>query len=312
MISINTDMYLLCSMFNVSQKKISEQYSGMSIEQIMQAEAAQGNSAAASFDQSILNDPAKLIELFQLKDPSNKYAILSNMNEHDLQELLPLLETSDLVMGLNFFDKDKLLSLDEQLPKDQLINLTFQMFSPDQIMQLMPEDQLNQLLTSPDLDKGLVLKYLPSLKPEVLAQMLEGATGQAVQGNTNSMDPNAGLNSQVLAAQISSLPDDKFKEAMISMPTQNKRDFILQLTQENPKLFQLFDASAYTNIINQHKDKADIIKASSVIEKDQLVKMLKELPQNLTAVVVTQIDTKKFADVLIANFKDILKQVVAS
>jgi hypothetical protein len=31
--------------------------------------------------------------------------------------------------------------------------------------------------------------------------------------------------------------------------------------------------------------------------------MLEELPKDLTAVVLTQIDTKKFADVLLANFK---------
>ncbi len=344
MITLNTDIYLICSMFNVSSKKISDEYSGMSVEEIMEAEAKQGNTAAANFDLSVLSDPVKLIQLFQLNNPENKYAILSNMSEHDLEELLPLLDQNDLVAGLNFFTKDKLLALAEELPKDQLVNMTFQMFSPEEVMQLMPEEQLNKLLQSPDMDKGLELKYMKSMKPEILAQMLEGATGMSIsqlqeQSNAQNQSGLEGqeqsseageqqsdstqmigrvditgqptLNGQAIYNQIAALPDDKFQEAMLNIPPQNKRNFILKMTQEQPKLFLLFDSSAYTNMIDQKKQKSDMVQAAQVIAPDQLVKMTKDLPADLTAVLLTQMDTKQFADILLSKFKNILSELAA-
>lgn len=311
-ISINIDTYLFCSMFNISATKLYSEYSGKSIEEIMQAEAAQGNPEAAKFDKAILNDPVKLIELFQLKDPENKFAILSNMNEHDLKELLPLLEQADLMVGLNFFTKDKLLAMAEDLPKEQLVKMAFEMFSPEQLMQFMPEKQLDKALMSTDMDKGLEIKYLQTLKPEILAQMLESVTGQAAGSGDVGLDGKPrGLNASDLASQITALPDDKFQEAMINIPPQNKRDFILRMTKDDPKIFLMFDSDAYTNIINQKKEKQDIVKSAKVIQPEQLVKMIAQLPQDLTAAVLTQIDVKKFADVLMSSFKQILGQLVA-
>ncbi len=318
MIRIDANLYMLFSLFNISPKKISDEYSGMSIEEVMKAEAAQGNDAAANFDTSILNDPVKLIEFFQLKDPNNRYAILSNMNEQDLEKLLPLLEKDDMLLGLNYFTKDKLLDLIQQIPPEQLVNLALEMFSPAELILKMPEEQLNKFLTSTDLDKDLVKNLLPELKPEFLMQMYEAATGQPVmafqaqpQGAASSMSSNMGFDSKALATMISALPDDKFKEAMLNMQPIAKQELIFKLTSSDKKLFQLFEPSAFTNIIGE-KEKAEIIKASHVIEPEQLIKMLEELPQDLTAVIMTQINEEKFAKVLIDNFQDVLGQIALS
>lgn len=340
-ITIAADMHLLCNLFRISPQKIANDYQGMTVDEIMQAEAAQGNVAAAHYDSEILSNPQKLIELFKLQDTGNKYAILHNMSEHDLDNLLPLLKQEDLVEGLNFFTKEKLLSMDEDLPKLQLIKLVGQMFSQEQIMQYLPTDQIDKMLQSTDMDKQQELKYLQSVKPEILAFMLESATGKPVGGAQAEMldaqsaqanaaqagqagaqtavaSPSVGLNGQqnynksALLEQISSLPDDKFQEAILSMPKQAKRDFVLKLAKENPKLYLAVDSQAYTKMINDRKDKGDIVKASSVIDHENLVKMVAKLPKDLVSVVLTQIDTKKFADKLQAHFKDILKQIVAA
>lgn len=311
-INLSIDTNLLCSMFNVSAKKLATEYVGMSIEEIMKVEAASGNADAAKFDASILNDPVKLIELFELKDPGNKFSILSNMNQNDLDELLPLLQQSDLITGLNYFTKDKLLNMSGDLPKDQLVKMTFEMFSPEQIMQLMPENQLNKALTSTDMDPAFEKKYLTMLKPEIMAQMLEAATGQPAQGSQDvGLDGKANLDGAALLSQLQSLPDDKFQEAMINIPPQNKRDFMLKMSKENPKIFEMFDSDAYVKIIGSKKEKQDIIKSTKALDPAQLVKMVGQLPKDLTASVLTQIDTSKFADVLQSKFKEILKQISA-
>ncbi len=312
-IAINVDKYMLCNMFNISYQKVTDEYSGMSIEEIMKAEAQQGNSAAASFDLSILNNPAKLIEFFELNNPSNKYAILSNMSQDDLDNLLPLLETDDLLQGLNFFNKDKLLEMADELPKEQLLKLTFDLFSDAHVMQMMPEDQLNKMLMSQDIDKNQQLKYLQTINPQILAQMIEAATGQPAAGAEDvGIDGQANYDKKQMMEQMASLPDDKYKEALLSIPIANKQAFVYKLASENPKLYENVDSGAYIQMINERKDKQDIIRHADVIDEEHLTKMVSKLPKELTAVVLTQIDTDKFAEVLKTNFKDVLKQIVAA
>ena len=311
-ITLNVDTYLLCSMFNISAQKLSTVYSGKTIDEIMEIEAENGNTAAAQFDASVLNDPVKLLELFELKDPNNKFAILSNMNEQDLEELLPLLTQDNLIEGLNYFTKDKILDMVEEIPGEQLVNFTLQMFSPEQIMQFMPEKQLNKILTSTNLEKSTLINHLDSLKPEILAQMVEAATGQPAQTNREvSLSGKGNFDGKALKEQIINLPDDQFQEAILGIPPATKQDFILGLVQENPDLYLEMDADAFTNIINNRKEKEDLIKSATVIEHEQLVKMMEQLPKDLTAVVLTQMDSQDFAEILTSQYKDILKEIIA-
>jgi len=314
-ITLNTDMYMLCSLFDVSAKKISDQYSGMSVEEIMKAEAEAGNSKAANFDSEVLSNPVKLVELFQLNNVGNKYALLSNMNEHDLQQLLPMLDQSDMIAGLQFFDKDKLLSLTESLPKEQLLKYVQDMFSPEQLMQYMPENQLDKMLSSTDMDKQSEMSALSSLNPAILSQMYEAATGQSMQTQQNSTNMDGSTNTAAINpdvfGQIQGLSDDKFQEAILNMPPASKKNFSLTMVQSNPNLLQSMDSNAYTNIVGQKKDKQDMLRSANTIDPAQLVKMLEKLPKDLTAVVLTQIDPMKLASVLQSSFKQILSQVVA-
>lgn len=312
-IAINIDKYLLCNMFNISYKKITDEYSGMSIEEIMQAEAKQGNAAAAKFDQSILSDPAKLIQFFELNDPSNKYAILSNMNQEDLNNLLPMLNQQDLVQGLNFFNKDKLLNMFAEMPKEELLKLTFEMFSDAHVMQMMPEDQLNKMLMSTDMDKNQEIEYLQTIKPEIMAQMLEAATGEAAPGSDNvGLDGQPQYDMAQMMNQFKTMDDAKFQDAMLSIPKESKQAFLYKLAGENPKLYKDVDAQTYLGMMNEKKDKPDILRSVNVIDKKYLVKMVSKLPKELTSIVLTQMDTNQFASVLINRFKDVLKQITAN
>lgn len=311
-ISLSIDKYMLCSLINVSYKKITDEYAGMSIDEIVKAEAKQGNTAAVNFDSSVLNDPAKLIELFELKDPSNKFAILKNMNEQDLDGLLPQLSEQDLVQGLNFFSKDKLLNMVQELPKEQLLNYAFNMFSDAHIMQMMPEEQLNKMLMSTDMDKNQEIKYLQTMKPEIMAQMIEAATGQPAPGSDNvGLDGKPHYDMAQMMNQFKTMDDDKFQDAMLSMSKTTKQKFLYKMAEQNPKLYASVDSSAYVDMMNEKKDKQGLLRYANAINSEYLVKMVSQLPKELTAVVLTQIDTDKFADYLRTSFKDILKQVVA-
>ena len=64
-------------------------------------------------------------------------------------------------------------------------------------------------------------------------------------------------------------------------------------------------------MINTYKQQPELVKAMDVIEEDQKIKMLKELPNDLLSVVITQIDARDFADLLINRCPEILAQIIA-
>ncbi|MFR1671835.1 MAG: hypothetical protein ACLSWI_02700 [Candidatus Gastranaerophilaceae bacterium] len=299
-IVIDTDLTYLVNRLNISETKIQDQYTDMSAEEIIKAEASQGNQAAIQLAQELLNNPQLVIELFKLADPNNKYMILSEMTAQQLKIFLPQMEEKDLNYGLNFFTQDKLMKLLEQLPPEQLVNTVFEMFSQEDIVKLMPDDQLNKFLTSSDIDKNKILKHLQSIPPEYLAQMIEGITGDEVQ-NMDSID---------MTKQIGQLNPLEFKDALTNMQPTPKQQLVLSLGKEHEEWFQLFDAHAYTNIINTQKEKPEVVKAMNVIEPEYVIKMLEELPNDLLSFVITQMDTEKFTEILMDRFPEVLAEII--
>ena len=297
MIVLDTDLSTLLSKLNISQTKMVEMYSMMTVDEIVEAEAAQGNQAAVQFAADLFTNVDKLVEIFKLADPNNKFLILSTMTADKLQKFLPLMEEEDLMQGFYYFTEDKLLAMLKELPPEQLVNTVFQMFSEREVIQLMPNDELDNFLISTEVDKDNVLKHLKSIPPEYLAQMIEGVTGKG-----DSID---------MVNQIADFNPLQYKDALTSMQPTQKQQLTLSLAHEHKELYQLFSPEAYTNMIHAQKQKPDIVKAMSVIEPEEKIKMLEELPNDLLSVVITQIDAEIFADTLINRFPEVLAEIIA-
>jgi Mg/Co/Ni transporter MgtE len=278
-----------------------QKYENKSIKEILDAEAAQGNQAAIQLAADMFTNPTRLIELFQLSDPNNKLIIMKQMTSQQLEKLLPMLEQDDLVQGLRYFTTDSLMKLLEKIPKEELVKTVFQLFSERQIIELMPEKQLDKLLTGVDMDKGLVLKNLKSIPEIYLRQMIESITGAEAKGT-----------SAELINQISQFGDLDYKNALRNMDVEAKRKLTLLITSSDNKYYNNFDADAYTHIIAREREKEDVVKAMGVIRPEYLEKMLTQLPQDLLSVVTTQIDTEKFAHALIYKFPELLAKLIAS
>ncbi len=300
-IVIDTNLDFLVSKLGISASKIQEQYAGQSVEDIVEAEAAQGNQAAIKLANELLNNVALVIELFGLANPENKLAILSEMTTDQMYKFLPLMEKKDLVQGLNFFTMEKLMKMAEDLPPEQLVKFAFEMFSEREIVKLMPEDQLNKFLEDTQIDKSDILKQLKSMPPQYLAQMIESVTGQPVQGNMDSYD---------LTKQLGGMNPLQFQDSLRNMQPAQKQELVLNLGKQHPEWFQIFDAHAYTTIIQTQKDKPDVIKAAGVLEQEHLEKMIQQLPDDLLAVVITQMDTKVFAETLMRELPEIMAQII--
>lgn len=222
MIVLDTDLSTLLSKLNISQTKMVEMYSMMTVDEIVEAEAAQGNQAAVQFAADLFTNVDKLVEIFKLADPNNKFLILSTMTADKLQKFLPLMEEEDLMQGFYYFTEDKLLAMLKELPPEQLVNTVFQMFSEREVIQLMPNDELDNFLISTEVDKDNVLKHLKSIPPEYLAQMIEGVTGEECKGDSIDM-----------VNQIADFNPLQYKDALTSMQPTQKQQLTLSLAHEH-------------------------------------------------------------------------------
>lgn len=299
-LAISSTLEYLQMRLGISEAKM-QIYADKSLEQILDAEAAQGNQAAIQMAADMFSDPNQLVELFQLADPENKFVIMQSMTSAQLEKLVPMLETDDLVEGLQFFTQDSLMDLLKEIPKEELVKTVFQMFSEQQIIENMPDKQLDKLLTSTDMDKEMLLQNLKSIPEMYLQQILESVTGEeSKESNAND-----------LVNQIGQLGDMQYKHAIMNLQPTQKQELTLSLTSREPKLYEKFDTDAYTHIIAREREKDEIVKSFGVIKPEYLQKMIDKLPQDILAVVTTQIDTDKFADSLINKFPEVLAKFIA-
>lgn len=300
-ICIDTNLIYLQTRLNLSVDKLRT-YQGKTVEEIIKAEAAAGNPLAIELAQELMTNINLIIEIFQLTNPDNRYIILLNMRESQLKEFLPLMEEEDLCQGLKFFTQDKLLNMLEHIPAEQLVRTVLELFSPEEVMKFLPEEQLDKILTDHSLDKNKVLQHLKSIPPEYLAQMIEAATGEICEDE----------NSIQLSDKIGKLNPLEYKEALTSLQSTQKQELTLALCKENPKLYELVDPHAYANMINEHKQKPELVKAMAVIDQDFIQKMIEELPHDLMAMVITQLDKDTFADQLMKKHPELIAELIAA
>lgn len=298
-IVINTDLDYLKSRLNIPESRMAI-YDEKTVDEILKAEAAAGNQEAIQLAADMFTDVNQLIELFRLADPQNKLVIMQAMTSSQLEKLVPMLEVDDLLQGFSFFTQDSLLDLMKDIPKEELVKAVFEMFSQRQVIEFMPEKELDKLLTGTDMDKEMLLQGLQYIPEMYLQQVVESVTGEETQGTSSE-----------LILQISQFGDMDYKNALENLQPAQKQQLAFILANQENKLFEKFDTDAYTHIINRERNKEETIKSMQVIKPEYLQKMITELPQDLLSVVVTQIDTEKFADALINKFPQLLAQFVA-
>lgn len=297
---IDSNLEYLQNILHISKVTFEEKYANMSVDEIIEAEVAQGNQQAIELAQELTTNTSLVMELFDLADTNNKYMILREMSAQQLQTFLPEMEESDLLQGLYFFTEDKLMKMLEALPAEQLVNTVFQMFSKEEIVQLLPEEQLDKFLTSHDIDKNKILKHMQSIPEEYVAQVLEQITGEAQEGQ-DSID---------LAKKFGELNPLEYQDALKAFQPTQKQQLVLSLGKEHEEWFQLFDADAYTKVINREKQQPEVVKAMSVIDPEYIQNMITELPNDLLSIVITQIDTEKFADILMNQFPEVMAEII--
>lgn len=300
-IAIDTNIYALGKKLNITSERMMN-YTNKTVDEIIEAEAAQGNTQAAKFAEQLESDPNTLIKTYQLDDPGNKYNIISQIPQQEMPDYLEYLEDDDLRLGLNFFSQEQLLKLMQDFaPIEEVVNSTMICFPLMDILEMMPDKELNNFIVNKDLDPEFLKKNLQKMDPEVLAVMIEGATGSPVMEE----DPNK------LMDMLYGLDKDTYQEALVAMDSDAKREMVLNMQKQDPEVMQLFPAKAYTTMLSTLQ-KPDMMEGMAALQTESLLAMNNELPPDLMSIVLTQIDSKDLAKIIIKEYPDLLSQIVAA
>ncbi len=301
MISIELDLNYLSRYINIDAQRL-QAYGSQSLQEIVETEAANGNTAAEDYLISILKDPNAIMRLFKLGSAKNRWKILREMNPDDLSRLLQYLPAKDLANGLQFFTQDALMKYIREMPKKEITKILFECYSKQDFLKLVPESDLNKWFESEKVDPKKLMKEVQSLNKEALMQMVEGVTGKPVDENTDRKG---------LLETIEQLNPKQFTESIQALKPKYKRQIIMNMCEEDPKLWEEFSVKTLTKPL-ELLDKSELIKGMGKLDEDMLIKVIDNLPQDLMAVVVTQIDPEVFAQLLSTDFADLLKNVVSA
>ena len=297
-IVIDANMALFAERLHISSSRMNQEYGLKTIDEIIEAEAAQGNTQAVQYAREMYNSPEKLIKIFRLASIENKFVLIQSMDPETRQEVLPLLEKEDLVMGLYFFNQDKLLEMLSQVESEELIGVVFDAFPPEQVIAMIPEEDLAMFFQSQELDKYLIADALNNLPSDVKQSFLEGITGQSYD---KISDPQGVIDG------IIALPEDKFKDFMSQIDPDVQRHLVYQITSDDPQYFQLFSNQMYVDMLGTLM-KNDMVPSMVALEKETLMNMVSILPDDLLSTVASQVDTEEFAKFLIEGHMEFLEK----
>lgn len=297
MIQLQVDFTLLNKFFGIPISKVP-QYANKDIEEIMEIEAAQGNQKAQDYEK-ILSDPDKILEIFKLSNLENKYIILQNMAESDLDDLLPYLKQDELTRGLQFFTEEKLIEMCKELPLEELIVMIFEKFCMMDILELMDEDSMDKFIMQPDVERKYAQKYLEGLDDKKLEEIMVQSLGEEYKGKTRDE----------YLKELEEMEDSDYKRFLVSFERKEKMALINGIVDQEENLLLLFEADDVVRPMEMLM-KEDKIKMMSKLDPEFLVPMIQELPIDLTQIVLTQIDPREFSEILVRDFQDILSSVV--
>ena len=140
----------------------------------------------------------------------------------------------------------------------------------------------------------MFMKALEDVDEVQLQKMMESVTGQTCTEDSDS-----------ILQTLSSMSDDDFMRAIYSFEPDGKQQLISNLIQEKPDLFEEFSAEAMVHPFTTMK-KDDILKSLGVLETKEMLPMVEDLPKDIMALIATQINPLKFAELLTANFADVI------
>lgn len=255
------------------------------------------------------DDPQKLIELFNLDDPSNRYILLKLLGRNYLEKLTEKMDKHSMMLVMQFFTVAKLMTMLNKLPKMKLLSMLQQIFTPQEMLKLMPEKYMDKFLTNDELKKEDLLKSLEKLPPESLSKMIESVTGKPSQNVNSSMSKDQ--QSEAMVKELSEMNPENFKKAIVSMEKKDKISVIMDLTEKDEDKWELFEKEAFTATLEM-MPKEVMIQSMEALETSDMAEMINILPDEMLTQSLTLVQPDIFAESLLENNSDLLAQLLTA
>ena len=294
MIYLDLNLKYLERMFGFQAGNIND-YTGKSIKEIMESEAAAGNVNAANFEKDVFSSPEEIMEVFNLIDPENRYLILTQLSSLELQKLMPYLSDEAMYSALNYLTKDTMLKVLYRLPQKDLAQICFTVMPAEKFLQKTKESELNAFFDSTKVERHDVIKSIGNLEPYQLCSIMESITGKPVE----SCQP------QQIQEKLSQMDPTQFKKTIAAFDHDVKASMIMNILDQKPDLTQEFSKQALISPFMEMK-RDEFLEAMSAMKTDNLLEMMKELPEEVLPSVVSAIDPEDFAKILMTDFKSVL------
>ena len=204
------------------------------------------------------------------------------------------LKPEELILGLSIFNQEALIKLMQQLPPETLATVVLENMDVDKFLKALPEEFMNEFLSSDKMDRDIMMRALEDVDEAELQKMMEHTTGQSCYEDR-----------ETILQKMGSMDDDHFMRAVFGLEVQGKQQLISGIIQEKPELFEEFSAEAMTHPFTMMQ-KEDVLKALTVLDTEQLLPMVEQLPQDVMALIATQIDPRMFAQILTSDFKSVI------
>ncbi len=300
MIRIDVNLEYLTDNYNVGSQQLKA-YDGKSIKEIMEIEAKNGNKKAEDFNINAISDRMELVRIFRLMNPENRYQIIKNMNYHDKMKLLSMLEVGEMLLGLRFFQKDKLLDMLKDFKKEKIFAVAMQKYNLEDFLKLIPEKEMDKFFDQDKIKPEQIMKGVQELNFDQMARMVENVTGQSQQNKTK----------EELMDTLTTMKPEMFKAAVKSLRKEEKAFVMQKMIEDEPAVLNELSKEAFIAPL-EILEKDELLEAMGVLEQDDMLTMLSQLPEELMAVTATQLNPEILSKMLASEFPDILGQLGAN
>ena len=245
--------------------------------------------------------PEELIEAFKLDDPQNRLSLIGFLDKAQQKEALQMLTPEALVLGMQFYEQDKILDLLYNTDQSAIFQVFEGIMPLEKMIAMIDEDVLNNFLLSDKLDKEMFVKAFNKMEDKDLVKIMESLTGSP-QENT---DP------KLILASLCAIPEENIKPIMLTILPEQKGSLIAQLLDENNELSELFPKNKLMLPLEE-MGKEKTLKGIENLDTEVVSKMIEELPEELMPLLLVLVEPEQLATEMLKKYDNVLTKAMSA
>lgn len=248
-----------------------------------------------------LNDANEILRLINFSE--YKELILKMMRRSDWMKLIELMDKEDLLRGLRFFSREKLLRLIYWLPKQFQIKILLRMLGLKYLVKLMRAPDILRMLRSQQIPMALLAKRLVHfMDPKYLKHIMREI---APNSDVDNLTPNE------MGSMLARLKKRQVLEGMKNLPYKALHPFMMEVLKGDMQLLMhipdTFIDKAFAN-----RAMSELLLGAEVLPKGIIVELLEQLPDDYLMAVPALADDGELMAMIVEEYSHLILSLGAS